>query len=75
MTLKKMLRFTENQMIIDDNFHIYHITDFEEQKDTNEIVFMNAYKLNMTERAKYEKNKMFIIDEDEDPLNGKMLFF
>ena len=29
----------------------------------------------MKERAKYEKQKMFIIDDDDDPLNDKMLLF
>ena len=75
LALKKMLKFTDNQMIIDEKFHVYHITNFTEQEDTNEIISMNAIKFNMTERAKYEKNKRFIIDEDEDPLNGRMLFF
>ena len=70
-----MLKFTDNQMIIDEKFHVYHIMNFTAQQDSNEILSMNAIKFNMTERAKYEKDKMFILDEDEDPLNGRMLFF
>mmetsp|Transcript_18847 Transcript_18847/g.18005 ORF Transcript_18847/g.18005 Transcript_18847/m.18005 type:complete len:160 (-) Transcript_18847:363-842(-) len=75
LALKKMLKFTDNQMIIDEKFHVYHIMNYTEQQDTNEILSMNAIKFNMTERAKYEKDKMFILDEDDDPLNGRMLFF
>lgn len=36
---------------------------------------MNAIKFNLKDRAKYEKQKMFIMDDDEDPLNDRMLFF
>ncbi len=65
-------------MIIDENFHVYHITNYSEshsQTDSQPIVEMNAIRFNLTERAKYEKQKMFIVDDDEDPLNDRMLFF